>query len=221
MSCNHNWNIKKQGQITKQLISSPVLVKSYVGFSVMEKSPFPGARLELSGQLLENPIPGGHLEHHDCKHKERWSQVRLDGSRQSAITRALSHALVPWQLHCCKPGPALSYLTTSSCLPAPPGRWNGRGHGARQELDPRPWWGKWRGQRSKRAFWGLWVGKPTSRLQWQLSAWSPQKPWLRPWDTASFWGWRHFHQASSTSFCVMQFSCYLGLSSHVHDFLWN
>lgn len=67
MSCNHNWNIKKQGQITKQLISSAVLVKSYVGFSVMEKSPFPRAWLELSGQLLDNPVPRGHLEHHGCK----------------------------------------------------------------------------------------------------------------------------------------------------------
>lgn len=67
MSCNCNWNIKKQGQITKQLISSAVLVKSYIGFSVMEKSPFPRAWLELSGQLLENPVPRGHLEHHDCK----------------------------------------------------------------------------------------------------------------------------------------------------------
>lgn len=54
MSCNRNWNIKKQGQITKQLISSAILVKSCVGFSVMEKPPFPRARLEQSGQLLEN-----------------------------------------------------------------------------------------------------------------------------------------------------------------------
>lgn len=68
MSRNRNQNIKKQGQITKQLISSAVLVKSYVGFSVMEKSPFPRARLELFGHPLENHVSWGHLEHHACKH---------------------------------------------------------------------------------------------------------------------------------------------------------
>lgn len=126
-----------------------------------------------------------------------------------------------WQLHCCKPGPALSYLS-HELLPSCSSRamkwqrtWGQAGAGPKTML------GEVEGTEKQISptLWGLWVGKPTSRLQWQLSTWSPQKPWLRPWDTASFWGWRHFHQARCTSFCIVQFSCYLGLSSHVHDFL--
>lgn len=59
LSHNCNCNIKKQGQITKQLISSAVLVKCYIGFSVMEKSPCPRAWVKLSGQLLGNPVLKG------------------------------------------------------------------------------------------------------------------------------------------------------------------